>query len=136
MHILGRDDVGVQRYREAVPEARVKVDLRPQAGPHVALRDLMESFRSDWVIVAPCDAPALTVEDVQRLVQEARKHKTIVVGASSEGLLFDLFCAPRPLIEDRLKTASRLQDLTRDARAVPMAALTGLNVNEPPPEKA
>lgn len=138
VHILGRPEVGFQHYRDAVPEARVKVDLRPGAGPHIALRDILESLRSDWVLVAPCDAPALTAEDCQRLVQDARKHKTVVVGASSEGLLFDLFCAPRPLIEDRLKTASRLQDVVHDARAVPMTAAVGLNINEQrgsPPEK-
>lgn len=137
VHILGRGDVGTQRYRDVVPEARVKVDLRPQAGPHVALKDVLESLRSDWVLVAPCDAPALTTEDCQRLVQEARKHKTAVVGASAEGLLFDLFCAPRPLIEDRLKTATRLQDIVKDARAVPMSSAVGLNINEqaPPREK-
>lgn len=130
--ILGRTDVSASRYHAVVPEARVRTDVQAQSGPLVALRGALEEARAPWVIVAPCDAPALSAIDVKRLLTEGRKKKTVAVAASGADVLYDLFCSPRSLMEERLKVAHRLEDLCEDARVVALTASPGLNVNEPP----
>jgi molybdenum cofactor guanylyltransferase len=128
--VLGRPDVPLARYHKEIPEARVRVDVQVQAGPVVAIREAMRLGRSDFVVVAPCDAPALTREDVAQLVTAARQSKGPAVAVSDDDVLFDLFCIPRVVLEQRLEKAKRLEDLVDDAAQVPLGP-EGLNVNEP-----
>jgi molybdopterin-guanine dinucleotide biosynthesis protein A len=128
--ILGRPGVAAEKYHAEIPEARLRVDVKVQAGPLAALREALKQGRSDFVVVAPCDAPALKKEDVELLITTARKEKSASVAVSNGSTLFDLFCSPRTILEERLKTAKRLEDLVKEAKPVPFAH-DGLNVNEP-----
>lgn len=130
--MLGRQDVPAARYHDIVPEARVKSDIQAQAGPVVALREGLHQGRSDWILVVPCDAPGLTAADLGRVLAAARQSKGPAIAITSEGPLFDLFCAPRTLIEERLRTARRMEDLIEGAVQVDLGSVPGLNVNEPP----
>jgi molybdopterin-guanine dinucleotide biosynthesis protein A len=130
--ILGRGDVPSSKYHEIVPNARILTDVQSQSGPIVAVRNALERVRGDWILVAPCDAPALAPEDAQRLVAEARKSKGFTVASTPDDILFDLFCGPKPEMEERFRTAKRLQDVLQDAQRVPFTAQEGLNINEPP----
>lgn len=130
--ILGRSDVPASKYHAIVPNARVLNDVQSQAGPIVAIRNALERVRGDWVLVVPCDAPALAPEDAQRLVSEARRIKGFTVASTPDDILFDLFCGPKPEMEERFRVAKRLQDVLQDAQRVPFTAQEGLNINEPP----
>lgn len=130
--ILGRSDVAAARYHSIVPNARILNDVQSQQGPIVAIKNALGRVRGDWIIVAPCDAPAIAPEDAQRLVTEARKTKGFTVASTPDDVLFDLFCGPKPEMEERLRTAKRLQDVLADAQRVAFTAQAGLNINEPP----
>lgn len=129
--ILGRQEVGAPKYHEIVPEARILMDVQAQAGPVAALRQALKHGRADFMIVAPCDAPALTQEHIALLLTTARQSKGPAVAVTDGSVLYDLFCAPRNLIEERVKTAKRLEDLCEDAKQVPLPGAGGLNVNRP-----
>ena len=129
--ILGRSDVPIARYHEIVPEARIRVDVKFQSGPVVALKDALEQIRDDWILVLPCDAPAITADDVQNLVDGARSSKGPAVATSGTDRLNDLFCMPRSRLEERLGKARKLDDLLEDAKEVPLPPRPGLNVNDP-----
>lgn len=128
--ILGRAGMPVEKYQAEVPGARVRVDVQAQGGPVVALREALKQGRSDFVVVVPCDAPALRQEDLEQLVTAARQSKGPAVAVSGGSTLFDLFCAPRNLLEERLKKARRLEDVLAEAKLVVLGN-DGLNVNEP-----
>ena len=129
--ILGRPGVSAEKYHAEVPDARIRVDVKVQAGPLAALREALKLGRSDFVVVAPCDAPALKAVDVEQLITVSRKEKAPSVAVSNGSVLFDLFCSPRTILEERLKVAKRLEDLVVEAKPVPLGH-DGLNVNEPP----
>ena len=128
--ILGRSDVPAAKYHAEIPEARIRVDVQAQSGPVIAIREALKQGRSDFVVVVPCDAPTLTREHVALLVAATRQAKAPAVAVADGSTLFDLFCSPRTILEERLKTAKRLEDLTMEAKPVQLDS-AGLNVNEP-----
>jgi molybdopterin-guanine dinucleotide biosynthesis protein A len=130
--ILGRTEVPASTYHAVVPNARVINDVQSQGGPIIALKNSLKQVRGDWVLVVPCDAPAIVTEDAKRLIDEARKSKGFAVASTPDDVLFDMFCGPKPELEERLRTAKRLQDLLEGAGRVPFTAQEGLNINEPP----
>ena len=129
--ILGRSDVPIAKYHEIVPEARVRVDIKFQSGPVVALRDALYQLRDDWVLVVPCDAPAITAEDVTMVVDGARASKGPAVAKVGADRLNDFFCMPRARLEERMSKAQKLDDLLADAKEVPLPPRPGLNENQP-----
>lgn len=118
-------------YAGLAPGATILPDRFANAGPVEALRGAIELVRTPTVLVAPCDAPGLTAALCRRLVALSEEGQRPAVATPPTGPLFSLFALPVALLQGRLASARRLEDLLAGREEV-STDLEGLNVNKPP----
>lgn len=126
VRVLARPD-HAPRYEEVLPEAEVVPDPEPFEGPVAALRDGLPEARR--IVVASVDAPGLEPRHVDRLLQATTPHR-LAVGEAGGDLLPTLGAGPRIAWRRGLDGATRLRDVARHAKRVPLSG-TRLNVNRP-----
>lgn len=125
VHVLARPD-HADRYRELVPEARVRSDREAFQGPTEALREHLPE--APQIVVASVDAPGLRRSSVRHLL--AAGWDQVAVARTDEGLLPTLMAGPYKALRGRLEDADRLLEVARGALEVEVLG-RALNVNRP-----